>query len=120
MSEKKKSKKQIEKELEASKRRQLAIEGALRAKEKKSKKKGVPKGDIRACNCVATTGPRMKTPGIAAGFAGFYPVPMNLRSLGAEFQDRRYGRGMRLHNNQFAKEKFVGVRCTICGNTVRL
>lgn len=119
MADKKKSKKQVERELETAKRRELAIDGALRAREKKKQKKS-PRGLIRSCSCIVTTGPRVKVPGIAMGFAGIYPVPIHLRTSGVEFQDRRYGRGMRLHNNQYAKGKFVGVRCTICGNVVRM
>jgi len=43
--------------------------------------------------------------------------PFHTRGAGAEFQDRKYGKGMRLHNPRFGgkPKKFDGYTCTVCG-----
>ena len=43
---------------------------------------------------------------------------LNVRK-GIEFQEARYGKDKRVHNPCFAKGKFIGLRCTICGTLKR-
>jgi len=33
------------------------------------------------------------------------------------FQDKEYGKGMRVHNKQMKDKGYLGYRCTVCGKT---
>lgn len=46
----------------------------------------------------------------------FTRIAFHTRNLGAAFQDRLYGAGMRLHNAMVKDaKKLLGHRCTVCG-----
>jgi hypothetical protein len=36
-----------------------------------------------------------------------------------EFQDERYGRGIRVFNEMVSGSKSIGWRCSICGNEIK-
>jgi len=37
----------------------------------------------------------------------------------SEFQDERYGRGIRVFNERIAGNKNIGWRCTVCGKEIK-
>lgn len=37
----------------------------------------------------------------------------------SEFQDERYGKGIRIFNEMFANSKVTGYRCSVCGKEIK-
>lgn len=69
------------------------------------------------CQCVGMAFIEIKSPGLASGMNPPFLIPseFHTRNSGAQFQDQRYGRGMRLHNPGYSKGKFKTLTCTVCG-----
>jgi hypothetical protein len=54
---------------------------------------------------------------VVGSAAGFKIAPCSCRS---EYQDTKYGKGMRVFTGRFPSGKLSGWRCTVCGKTVSL
>jgi hypothetical protein len=86
--------------------------------EKKSQLKQSSK--VMSCRCLGVAEIQGKQPGMARAIVGvvfswFKDIPVHLRNKGAEYQDQRYGKGMRLFNMRVKKGKHEGWTCTVCG-----
>jgi hypothetical protein len=42
-------------------------------------------------------------------------IPFTVATAGAEFQNKRYGKGLRLHNSRIKEGRLCGMTCTVCG-----
>jgi transposase-like protein len=52
-----------------------------------------------------------------ARFTSFKIAPCTCKS---EYQDAKYGKGMRVFTGRFPSGKLSGWRCTVCGKTISL
>jgi hypothetical protein len=66
------------------------------------------------CNCTISGDIKAKCSGLPYNTKPLWKARV-LAVDGAKYQDRRYGQGLRLHNERMAKGKSVGFTCTICG-----
>lgn len=69
---------------------------------------------IAPCECTVSHVIIVKQAGAKTELCPKWEQPWFTRENGAQFQDARYGKGMRLHNVR-VKGKRIGLTCTCCG-----
>ena len=114
--QKRKSKEQLLMEAERARKIQSGREASGR---KKKVEKKPTRCDVRACHCVAARTLTYKTGAKQHGRVDDF-FPFHTRANAAEMQDKKYGRGMRLHNPGFVKGKLCSWTCTVCGDKKRV
>lgn len=77
------------------------------------------KTKVMPCDCTSITIIKVKAAGDRSGARWEAAVPFHTRANGAEFQDKKYGKGMRLHNLT-DKQKEAKASCTVCGKVKNL
>lgn len=72
---------------------------------------------ILPCDCLAVFVVIVKQAGAKTEQCPRWEVPWYNRENGAKYQDAKYGKGMRLHNERFVTKtrKHIGWTCSCCG-----
>lgn len=69
---------------------------------------------VLPCDCTSATELTVKSAATKFEMAPKGEIPWQNRTNGAEYQDKKYGKGNRLHNIR-RKGSVIGATCTVCG-----